>query len=255
MCFPCFIAKDFTVCYTCHGELMSKSTVKKANINKLPIGISDFKEIINGDYYYVDKSLFVKDIIDRGDKIILLPRPRRFGKTLNLSMLRYFFDCCPDIEIINDTSTRDISSTENTYKKIFDNLAITQAGQKYLDKMGEHPVIYLTFKNIKEQDWETAYRKIKKLIQDEYLRHDYLLNSLKLKPQEKDFFKSIINLKGEREDYGNSLGKLLIFLYHYYGKRPVILIDEYDAPVHMGYNRGYYDDIINFMRNFLSGGL
>jgi hypothetical protein len=104
-------------------------------------------------------------------------------------------------------------------------------------------------------DWETTYRKIKKLVQDEYLKHKYLRNSPKLEPQEQDYFKKISNLEGEREDYENSLEKLLIFLTRYYGQRVVILIDEYDAPVHAGFNEGYYKEIISFIRNFLCGGL
>jgi hypothetical protein len=143
----------------------------------------------------------------------------------------------------------------NTYKNLFAALAISSAGQQYLDKMGKYPVIFLSFRSIKELDWKTAYRKITKLIQDEYLTHDYLVNSAVLKPMEQDYFMKIMTLKGEREDYENSLEKLLIFLNRYYGQRAVILIDEYDAPVHAGFTYGYYDEVINFIRNFLCGGL
>ncbi len=217
---------------------------------KLPVGVSDFKDMVTGDYYYVDKTLLIKEIMDKGDKILLIPRPRRFGKTLNLFMLKYFYDCCP----VYGAKPAG-SGPANSYGKLFDSLAITRAGKKYLDHMGKYPVIFLTFKNIKELEWETTYRKIKKLIMDEYLKHDYLLNSPKLKSPEKDYFKRIINLKGDREDYESSLEKLLIFLNRYYGERVVILIDEYDAPVHEGFYRDYYEEIINFMRNFLGGGL
>ncbi len=226
---------------------------------KLPIGVSDFKKMISEDYYYIDKSLFIEEILEKGETIILLPRPRRFGKTLNLSMLKYFYDCCPDPEAGIESEREKIGVNKepfvNPYKKLFDSLAISKSAKEHLDKMGKHPVIFLTFKDIKEIAWEISYRKIKQLIQDEYLRHDYLLNSPKLKSQEKDYFKRIIDLKGEREEFENSLQKLLIFLSRFYGERVVILIDEYDAPIHMGFSRGYYDDIINFMRNFLSGGL
>jgi hypothetical protein len=217
-------------------------------MKKLPIGVSDFKYMIRDEYYYVDKTLFIKDVLDKGDRILLIPRPRRFGKTLNISMLKYFYDCCPE-EGAGETGP------DNSYKELFPSLAISKAGKTYLDKMGKYPVIFLTFKNIKEMDWETTYRKIKKLVQDEYLRHKYLVNSPKLEPQEQDYFNKIINLEGEREEYEISLEKLLIFLSRYYGTRGVILIDEYDAPVHEGYHRGYYEEIINFMRNFLGGGL
>ncbi len=147
-------------------------------MKKLPIGVSDFKNMVTGDYYYVDKTLFIKEIIDSGDTILLLPRPRRFGKTLNLSMLGYFYDCCP-VAWAPDSDTQPPAPAKetrppDTYKHLFDSLAISGAGREYLDKMGRYPVI---------------------------------------------------------------------------------LIDEYDAPVHAGFNYGYYDEIINFMRNFLGGGL
>ncbi|MDQ1353599.1 MAG: hypothetical protein QG657_3905 [Acidobacteriota bacterium] len=218
-------------------------------MKKLPIGISDFRDIVTGNYYYVDKTLFIKEVIDSGDKILLLPRPRRFGKTLNISMLRYYFDCCPGIW------SPGTQSLEKSYKKLFDSLAICGAGQEYLDKMGKYPVIFLTFRSVKEPDWESCLSKIKKLIQDEYVRHDYLLDSPGMKPTERKYFQKIIDLKGDRSDYENSLEKLLIFLSRFYKERAVILIDEYDAPVHAGFTYGYYDEIINFMRNFLSGGL
>jgi len=222
-------------------------------MKKLAVGESDFKEIITGNYYYVDKTLFIKDIIDRGDKIILIPRPRRFGKTLNISMLKYFYDCCPQTNLPSPGIKQP--GVENSYKHLFDALAIRDAGREYTDKMGQYPVIFLTFKDIKEPDWNSCFYMIKQLIQDEYLRHDYLLDGKTLKPQEKAYFKRIMDLEGNKGDFEKSLGKLLIFLNRYYGKRVVILIDEYDAPVHAGFNKDYYDQIIGFTRNFLSGGL
>jgi hypothetical protein len=227
------------------------------NMKKLPVGKSDFKQVIEENFLYVDKTLFIKEVMDKGDSILMIPRPRRFGKTLNLSMLRYFYDCCPEEWTKGKGNEKKVKGTgaANDYKKLFDSLAISKADQKYLEHMGKYPVIFLTFKNIKELDWETTYRKIIKLIQDEYLKHKYLGNSPKLEPQEHEYFKKIINLEGEREDYENSLEKLLIFLNRYYGSRGVILIDEYDAPVHEGFHHDYYEEIINFMRNFLGGGL
>jgi Predicted AAA-ATPase/PD-(D/E)XK nuclease superfamily len=209
-------------------------------MKKLPVGISDFKDIVSGEYYYVDKTLLIKEIIDKGDKILLVPRPRRFGKTLNLSMLNYFYDCCP-------------GSEQN--KNLFDRLAIQNAGKHYLDKMSKHPVIFLSFRSIKELEWESCISKIKQLIQDEYLKHKYLLDSPDLDVVEKDYFNRVLHLEGNKGDYENSLEKLLIFLNRYYDERGVILIDEYDAPIHAGFNQGYYEEVINFMRNFLGGGL
>ncbi|MCX6583628.1 MAG: AAA family ATPase [Candidatus Aminicenantes bacterium] len=226
------------------------------DMKKLAVGESDFKEIITGNYYYVDKTLLIKDIIDRGDKILLIPRPRRFGKTLNISMLKYFYDCCPEIIPTSPPSPENKQpGSENHYKNLFDSLAIKNAGREYTDKMGKYPVIFLTFKNIKESDWESCFYKLKQLIQDEYLKHDYLLDGKTLKPQEMVYFKKIMNLEGNKADYENSLEYLLIFLNRYYGSGVVILIDEYDGPIHAGYTNNYYDEIIEFIRNFLCAGL
>jgi hypothetical protein len=220
-------------------------------MKKLPLGVSDFREIITEGYVYVDKTLFIKEIIDKGDKILLIPRPRRFGKTLNLSMMKYFYDCCPGLDE-RDTEKEIIPKQSN--KKLFDSLAISKEGEHYLEKMGKYPVIFMSFLDIKEMDWKITYRKITKLIRDEYSKHYYLLKSKKLIPPEKAYFKQILELKGDREDYEKSLEKLLFFLNRHYGKKVVVLIDEYDVPVHAGFTNDYYDEIINFMRNFLCGG-
>jgi len=226
---------------------------------KLPIGVSDFKDMVTGNYYYVDKTLFIKEVMDSGDKILLVPRPRRFGKTLNLSMLGYFYDCCP-VAWDPDANSQPPAPVNETrsqaaYKHLFDSLAISGAGREYLDKMGKHPVIFLTFRSIKEMNWEACLDNIKKLIQKEYTRHYYLLESPKLFPHERNYFQKIIDLTGNKGDYANSLENLLIFLSRFYNKRAVILIDEYDAPVHAGFTYGYYEEIIHFMRSFLGGGL
>jgi hypothetical protein len=226
---------------------------------KLPVGISDFNDVITDNYYYVDKTLLIKEIIDRGDKILLVPRPRRFGKTLNLSMLKYFYDCCPEWPPTADTRSPANAAAGtgplNSYKKLFDSLAIRKAGQEYLDKMGKHPVIFLSFREIKELEWETCLDKIKQLIQREYLKHKYLLDSPELETQEKEYFKKVIDRKASKGDYENSLQNLLVFFYRFYRKRAVILIDEYDTPIHAGFYHGYYEQVVNFTRNFLCGGL
>jgi len=226
---------------------------------KLPIGVSDFKDIVTGNYYYVDKTLFIKEIIDSGDKILLLPRPRRFGKTLNLSMVGYFYDCCPAAWDPDADPPVPVAAKESrspaAYKHLFDSLAISGAGPEYLDKMGKHPVIFISFRSIKDMDWESCLDNIKKLIRKEYARHYYLLESQKLLPYERNYFQKIMDLTGNKGDYGSSLENLLIFLSRFYNKRAVILIDEYDAPVHAGFTYGYYDEIIDFMRSYLGGGL
>jgi hypothetical protein len=174
---------------------------------KLPIGVSDFKDMVTGNYYYVDKTLFIKEIIDSGDKILLLPRPRRFGKTLNLSMVGYFYDCCPAAwepgsNLQPPDSAKETRSPRSTaaYKHLFDSLAISTAGREYLDKMGKHPVIFISFKSIKDMDWESCLDNIKKMIRKEYARHYYLLESQKLLPYERNYFQKIMDLAGNKVD-------------------------------------------------------
>ena len=203
---------------------------------KLPIGLSDFKRMIEEDYYYVDKSLFIKDILDSGSTVILLLRPRRFGKTLNLSMLRYFYE-----------------KTKVNKSYLFKNLNIWKAGELYKNKQGKYPVIFLTFKDIKNDKWEIALNKIKILIGDEYLRHKYLLEQDILEEREKDIYRQIMNLNADSSFYEDSIRILSNYLEKYHGEKAVILIDEYDAPIQSGYVYKYYNEVINFMRNLLSG--
>ncbi|MCK4764163.1 MAG: AAA family ATPase, partial [Candidatus Aminicenantes bacterium] len=167
-------------------------------------------------------------------------------KTLNLSMVKYFFDCCP---------TETPGGTEQNHKELFTPFQICRAGGEYLRGQGKHPVIFISFRNIKELDWDSCWSKIKQLVQGEYLKHDYLLDSAKLKPTEKEYFKKIIDLTGGKGDYENSLEKLLFYLTRFYDRKAVILVDEYDAPIHAGFSHDYYEEIVNFMRNFLGGGL
>jgi hypothetical protein len=206
-------------------------------MKKIPIGTSDFKEIINGNYYYVDKSLFIKEMIEDGSKVLLLPRPRRFGKTLNMSMLRYFYE-----------------KTEEEHSYLFKNLKINQH-KEIMDMQGKYPVIYITFKDIKYADWENCFESLKYLIKEEYSRHKYLLEGKVLEEYEKEEFIRV--LKGEAKDvvYLQGLKILSKYLYRYHQQKAVILIDEYDVPIQTGYIKGYYDKIIDFMRIFLSGGL
>jgi len=207
-------------------------------MQKLPIGLSDFKEVIKDNYYYVDKSLLIKELIDQGTKVVLLPRPRRFGKTLNLSMLRYFFE-----KTAEDTS------------HLFRHLKIWQAGEEYAGRQGKYPVIYLTFKDVKELNWESALRKIKRLIKAEFLRHKYLRESKGFAVEQRKYYADIMNLKADQSDYEDSLKQLSHDLAEFYGQQVMLLIDEYDSPIQAGYVNGYYAKVVGFMRNFLSGGL
>lgn len=200
-----------------------------------PIGVSDFKEIITGNYYYTDKSLFIKDVIEDGAKVILLPRPRRFGKTLNISMLKYFYN------------SKDSAS-------LFQKLKIKEH-KHIMDKQGNYPVIYLTFKDEKHSTWENCKKGFTMLFSNLYLQYDYLLNSDVLSDVEKKNFNSILHEEAELVEVAKSLLNLSSYLYKYHNQRVVILIDEYDVPIQEGYTKGYYNQIIEFMRNLLSGGL
>ncbi|MCF7800098.1 ATP-binding protein [Candidatus Babeliales bacterium] len=208
------------------------------NLKKLPIGISDFKKVIENNYYFVDKSLFIKEIINSNAEVLLLPRPRRFGKTINLSMLKHFFE----------------KIQKNNNKNLFRGLEIEKE-KEIMKHQGQYPVIFLTFKDVKELNWEKAFEKIRDIISIEFSRHDYLLNSNLLKDLEKENYENIINKTASQVDYENSLKKLSKWLNDFYNKKPIILIDEYDSPINAGFLNNYYKEIINFMRGFLCGGL
>lgn len=205
---------------------------------KLPVGLSDFKRVISDNYYYVDKSLFIQELIDQGAQALLIPRPRRFGKTLNLSMLRYFFE-----------------KTEEDHGALFHHLKIWQAGEEYTRHQGKYPIIFLTFKDVKESTWESALEKIKRLIQEEFARHHEVRSAGTLNKGGEEYFDSIAKLTASQGAYEDSLKKLCEYLAQYYGKQVVLLIDEYDTPIQAGYVNGYYSEVVGFMRNFLSGGL
>ncbi len=221
-------------------------------MKKLALGISDFKQLIEDDRYFIDKSLFIKEIIDSEENITLIPRPRRFGKTLNLSMLHYFYER----EIGEENQEGQVGS--NDKKKgnshLFKGLAILDAGDECLRKMGNHPVIFMTFKDVKSSNWESCYSGIRDVISKEYERHIYLLKS-NLNQFNIDYINRIIGKTGDEIDFHNSLKYLSEFLYNFYGTNPVILIDDYDMPIQAGYVSKYYDEVIEFIRNFLSGGL
>ena len=228
-------------------------------MKKLPVGKSDFKRIIEENYYYVDKTLLIKEVIDSGDSILLIPRPRRFGKTLNLSMIGYFYACNPvtwEPEIESPETNKSGKGTPVlvSYKHLFDSLAISTTGPEYLDKMSQYPVISLSFKDIKNNDWDSCLDNIKDLIRIAYTTHYSIFESMTLMPHEKEYIRGILDQTGTKSDYANSLKNLLIFLSRFYNRRVVVLVDEYDTPIHAGFANGYYDEIVNFMRIFLGGG-
>ena len=204
---------------------------------RIAIGVSDFREMLTGAYYYVDKTLFIQDILEDGSKVILLPRPRRFGKTLNMSMLTYFLE-----------------KTAIDNRSLFENLAISQHSD-CMDKQGQYPVIYLTFKDLKHNTWEVTYDSLVQLIYTEYNRHFYLMDSPIMSDMDRKYFQRVSMDEGSEADYVSGIKKLSEFLTKHYGKKTIILIDEYDVPIQQAYLKKYYDSLISFMRNFMTAAL
>ncbi len=208
-------------------------------------GIDNFKKIMDLNAYYVDKSLFIKDIIDVNDQIILITRPRRFGKTLNMSMLKYFFE---------KQECRRYTMEEVDTGYLFEGLKIWDSGKKYRDEQGKYPVIYLTFKNAKQNNWEHTYQNIKEIIADEYKRHRYVLEGDALSELEKEKYNSIIELKASEVEYTNVLKDMSEYLKRYFGIDCMIIIDEYDTSIQAGYINGYFENVIEFMKSMLVKG-
>ena len=203
----------------------------------LPIGISDYRKA-SDEYYYVDKTLLIRDFIDERPQVSLFTRPRRFGKTLNMDMLRVFFERSKE-----DTSV------------YFKDKKIWKCGKEYQDYQGKYPVIYVTFKDVKCDNWENAYDLIYKIIRNEIERHSELLNSDKISAYEKKYLTSMLNGEANENDVAFTFLNLSRMLHTHYGVAPIIIVDEYDTPIQQGHVRGYYDQVIDFMRALFSGGL
>lgn len=210
-------------------------TKEKEKWKALPIGISDYARA-QSEYYYVDKTLLIKEFLDRKPMVSLFTRPRRFGKTLNMDMLRCFFEISEE-----DTS------------KYFKDTKIWKCGDRYTSHQGKYPVIFLTFKDVKFDSWQTTFDKIKDLLQAEFGRHAELLKGNQLADYEKEYFARILNGSASYMDLTVALEKLSKMLASYYGVAPVIIIDEYDTPIQEGYFKNFYNEIIDFMRLFFSG--
>lgn len=216
------------------GRVKSGAYSKKDR-KALPIGISDYVRA-QSEYYYVDKTLLVKELLDRKPLVSLFTRPRRFGKTLNMDMLRVFFEKSDE-----DTSV------------YFKDKAIWKSGQEYTKHQGQYPVIFLTFKDVKFETWEATLEKIGGLLQAEFGRHKELLGSNKIADYEKEFFSKILNGNANEVELSSSLENLSRMLDKCYDKAPIIIIDEYDTPIQEGYSKDFYDEIVGFMRIFFSG--
>jgi len=212
-------------------ELVGKEVEEMRNKKPLPIGIDDFKTIIEEDYYYADKTEMIEKLLDDGAGVTLFTRPRRFGKTLNMSMLNYFFN---------------LKNREEN-RKLFENLYISKS--KYMNQQGEYPVIYLSFKDIKALNWKKCYFMTRRLITYLYNEFEFLREKLNKKDLS-DFDKVWLDEKDA--DWENSLKNLLRYLYEYYNKKVVVLIDEYDTPIVSGYNNGYKKEVLDLYRSLYS---
>jgi len=197
---------------------------------KLPIGISNFKEIIEDEYYYFDKTEFIENLFEEVSKIKLFTRPRRFGKTLNMSMIKYFFDI----------------ENKNENKKLFENLKISE--NEYFKKQGTAPVISISFRNYDESSWENGFEMIKNTISDLYDEFEFVKENLSARKKEK--YDSILFNRATEATWKLSLLDLTKYLYEYYGRKVVVLIDEYDQPIIDSYVKGYYQEAISFFKTF-----
>ena len=216
------------------SAMLGKSENQK---KPLPVGISDYKDA-STEYYYVDKTLLIKDFLDKKPKVSLFTRPRRFGKTLNMDMLRVFFE-----------------KTDVDTSRYFRDKAIWSYGNTYTSYQGKYPVIHLSFKDVKCTSWQETYSMIIRLIALEFRRHIELENSEKLNKYEKEQFVALADSTADASEYQLSLQILSLLLHKHYGKETIIIIDEYDTPIQQGHTCGFYNEVIEFMRNFFSGGL
>ena len=215
------------------NRLAGRSQKKKA----LPIGISEFRKAVS-KFYYIDKTLLIKDLIDEGAAVSLFTRPRRFGKTLNMDMLREYFEI----------------SSEDTAKFFKDKL-IWKCGEEYRREQGKYPVIFLTFKDVKFQTWKETIENIRHILQEEFSRHAEILESSKITDYDKTYFQSVISGTATDVALTSALAQLSKSLHLHYGVAPIIIIDEYDIPIQQGHTKGFYDDVVSFIRNLFSGGL
>ena len=208
-----------------------------------PVGVDNFKKLIKNGYYYVDKTLLIKELLDLKGEANLFTRPRRFGKTLNLSMLRYFFE-----------DTGDENRNQDN-RRLFEGLKIMDAGESYKSEMGRYPVINLTLKSAKQDTFDSAYFKLKEMISEEFRRHGFLLDGEGISKKEKELFQRIADGEAEYDEYSGSLRFLSACLYKETGKKTIFLLDEYDVPLENAYFSGFYDNMAGFIRSLFESAL
>lgn len=202
----------------------------------LPIGVSDYR-LASTEYYYIDKTMMIKEFIDERPLVTLFTRPRRFGKTLNMDMLRTFFE-----------------KTDEDTSIYFENKKIWSCGQKYRDYQGKYPVIFLTFKDVKFDTWEETFESVRDILAKETQCHEELLTSEKCDKYDRQKYEDLASGNVNEVRLSAALQDLSDMLHRHYGVAPIIIIDEYDTPIQQGYMKGYYEHIIRFMRNLFSGG-
>ena len=205
----------------------------------MPVGIEDFRELIQNEYYFVDKTRFIKELLDSKGKITLITRPRRFGKTLALSMLQYFFT---------------LENAEEN-RKLFDGLDIERAGTQYMREQGRYPVVFLTLKEVQAGTFDEIGILLAEILRKLYEKFVYLEHSAAISPQERQYFSEILNATCDRSKMRFALSNLMEALEKHHQKKPVLLLDEYDAPILSAWENGYYKECIGFMRGFLGSAL
>ena len=213
-------------------------------VKTIATGVEDFREIIDKNGYFVDKTLMIRDIIESNAKVTLFTRPRRFGKTLNQSMIRRFFE---------DEITMHGEKVDNRY--LFDGLAVSSCGEDILKHQQQYPVIFISLKSAKQPDFKAAYWNICQDIADEFRRHQYVLKADTLADNQKTSFMNIMTGTAEYEEYGRALRLLSECLFTYHGKNTIILIDEYDVPLENAYVQGFYDEMTGFIRSLFESAL
>ena len=222
-----------------NSEVLNHEIVEKKKVKKpLPTGVDDFLKLRKESYFYIDKTLMIKDLLNTKGEVNVFTRPRRFGKSLNISMLKYYFDILHK----NDAS-------------VFNGLAITEAGEQYTVHQSQYPVIILTMKETEGDNFESAFDELKAIVADEYTRHRYLLESSILMNHEKAYFNRILETTGSQGDFKRSLKNLSKYLERHYNQKVIILIDEYDVPLEKAHFNNYYEEMVFFIRGFLGGAL
>lgn len=216
---------------------VAESVIYQGNHKRaFPIGISDYKRI-SRDYYYVDKTLLIRDLLDEQSQVMLFTRPRRFGKTLNMDMLRVFFE-----------------KTQEDTSVYFKDKLIWKCGERYQEYQGKYPVIFITFKDVKFRNWEDTFVKLRKLFSDEACRHMELRESDQCSAFDKQYFENMLSQELDFVDLADAFMILSRMLHAHHGVAPIIIVDEYDIPIQQGYVNGYYEDAVAFIRNLFSGG-